>query len=291
MSKNPNYEIKAIQQKMVETLFYFQDFCETHDLHFTLAGGSCLGAVRHQGIIPWDDDIDVFMLRKDYEKLIQLWNKYADTSRYSCLRSNDQYNIHHAATEIRDNHTTFITTYTQDLDINQGVMIDVIPIDYVANSIFKRYKQIFYALLFACFNFQRLPKHKSGFTKKLTQIALTLVKSFDKRYKIWKHCEDRFIKLGKKNNGQVASFIEGLKIIRQVFPEEWITEPSYLDFEGRKMPVPQDYHQWLKMSYGDYMTPPPLNDRDLRHDIIFADMDNSYLKYKGIYYCMNLKKD
>ncbi len=291
MLDDMNCDIREIQEKMIETLFYFQDFCEKHGLGFTLAGGTCLGAVRHQGMIPWDDDIDVFMLREDYEKLNTLWDKFADKSRYSCLRSNDRYNIHHAATEIRDNETTFITTYTQDLDMNQGVMIDVIPLDHVAASKIGRWKQIFYALIFSCYNFQRLPKHKSAFTKELTRIALSLVKSFDKRYKIWKHCENKFIDLGKKNKGLVASFIEGLRIIRQTFPEEWITNPSYLDFEGRKMPVPRDYDQWLTMSYGDYMTPPPSDERDLRHDIIFADMTSSYLKYKGVYYCTDQKRD
>ena len=94
-------ETRKIQEKLLEILLYFQQFCQEHDLRFTLAGGTCLGAVRHRGFIPWDDDVDVFMLREDYERLGGMWERFADTGRFACVRSNEQYNIHHTATEIK----------------------------------------------------------------------------------------------------------------------------------------------------------------------------------------------
>ena len=107
------------------------------------------------------------------------------------------------------------------------------------------------------------------------------------RYKIWKHAEKRLIKLGKKSNGEVASFTESLKIMLERFPREWFENPGYLQFEGHSMPVPADYDTWLRVSYGEYMTPPPKEERILRHDVVFWDMNNSYKKYKGVYYCVN----
>ncbi len=285
MDSDNRYGIKEIQEKLLEILLYFKKFCDENELKFVLAGGTCLGAVRNGGIIPWDDDLDVFMLREDYEKLIKIWPEKADIERFSCVRSDNMINIHHAATEIKDNSTTFINHHTADLDINHGLMIDVIPLDDVAKSSFLRILQFPYAMIFACYNFQRLPEHKSRLIYHMTKIALSLVKSPKNRYKIWKHCENMMIKLGKNSSGKVASFIEGPTIMKQQFPKEWFENPKYMDFEGYMMPLPYDFDTWLRVSYGDYMTPPSEKERILRHNIKFYDMNNSYTKYKGIHYC------
>ena len=98
MEEKKEVTIQEIQSKLLEILLYFQKFCQENGLGFVLAGGTCLGAVRHKGFIPWDDDVDVFMLRDDYEKLCRIWDEKADTEHYSCVRSNDRFNIRHSAT-------------------------------------------------------------------------------------------------------------------------------------------------------------------------------------------------
>lgn len=285
MDADNKYGIKEIQEKLLEILLYYKDFCDSQGLKFVLAGGTCLGAARDGGMIPWDDDVDVFMLREDYEKLIPLWNQYANTDKYTCIRSDDSINIHHAVTEIKDNNTTFINRHSVDLDIHQGLMIDVIPLDNVSASKIGQLQQAINAMLFSCYNFQRLPEHKSKAIYYATMAALSLIKSPKLRYRIWKHAENRVINLGERSNGNVASFTEGMTIMKQWFPRKWFEEPAFLTFEGVKMPVPYNYDQWLRVSYGDYMTPPPEKDRVLRHDVVFYDMNNSYKKYKGIHYC------
>lgn len=277
--------IDKIQEKLLEILLYFQRFCNEHGLSFTLAGGTCLGAVRHEGFIPWDDDVDVFMLREDYERLAELWERFADTEHYSCVRSNDKINIHHSATEIKDNYTTFINKHSVNIDINHGLMIDVIPLDNVASGKFNMCRQHFYSMLYCCFNFQRMPEHNGKLTYICTGLALGVVKSFKLRYKIWKYAEKRIIALGDRKNGLAASFGEGAKIMRQHFPREWFEKPAYLKFAGHEMPVPQDYDRWLTMSYGDYMKLPPVSERVFRHNTVFIDLEHGYTRYKGIYYC------
>lgn len=290
LDKNNQYGIREIQEKLLEILIYYKKFCESHNLRFVLAGGTCLGAAREHGMIPWDDDVDVFMLREDYEKLIPLWNQYADTEHYSCLRSNDQINIHHSVTEIRDNNTTFILKHNVDNDIHQGLMIDVIPLDDVANSRARRTAQVLSALVFDCYNFQRMPEHKGRLVTLATRVALNMVKSFDGRYRIWKRAERRIIAESRHRSGLVASFMEGPKIMRDRFPRKWVEDPVFLDFEGIKMPVLRGYKKWLAMSYGNYMKKPPEKERKLRHKIVFYDMNHSYQKYKGIYYCKKARQ-
>lgn len=291
MDNNLDIDVKEIQKKLLEILLYFQKFCEEQGLKFTLAGGTCLGAVRHKGFIPWDDDLDVFMLREDYEKLPELWEKYADTEKYSCVRSNEKVNIHHSATEIKDNGTTFINRHSVDMDINHGLMIDVIPLDGVADTKVGRIYQAMQSMIYCCYNFQRLPNHKSKLTYYATMIALDLVKSPSLRYKIWKTAEREHTKYSVKEHKYVASFGEGLTILRQHFPKEWFLNPGTAEFEGHEMPVPADVTQYLSISYGDYMALPPVEERVFRHDLAFVDLENSYKNYKGKKYCVNGNKE
>lgn len=279
-----NVKIEEIQEKLLTILLYFKEFCEKHDLKFILAGGTCLGAIRHQGFIPWDDDIDVFMLRDDYEKLQGLWEKFADTNRYSYLRSNDKVNIRHSATEIKDNNTTFINRHSVDLDIHQGLMIDIIPLDGVAQGKIAQFYQIIQGMLYCGFNFQRLPDHKGKFIYYTTKIALAIFKSDSIRYKIWKHAEQQLSKFSISKHKRVASFGEGVSIMRQRFPKEWFLEPEYVKFEGYDMPVPADVDAYLKISYGNYMQLPPEKERIARHNTVFIDLDNSYKVYRKIKY-------
>lgn len=282
-----NAEVREIQEKLLEIFLYYQKFCNEHGLKFVMAGGTCLGAVRHQGFIPWDDDLDVFMLRDDYEKLQDLWNKYADTERYSCVRSNEYINIHHSATEIKDNNTTFINRHSVDLDINHGLMIDVIPLDGVADNVFSRLYQITQGMIYDCFNFQRLPNHKSKAVFYMTKIALDVVRSPKLRYMIWKTAERESSKYSIATHRLVASFGEGLTIMLQRFPKEWFLYPGTAMFEGHEVPVPADTDKYLRMSYGNYMELPPAEEQVYRHDIAFMDLKNSYKKYRGIEYCVN----
>ena len=287
MSNSNEISVRDIQNKMLEILIYFRDFCEANDLKFTLCGGTCLGAVRHGGFIPWDDDVDVFMLREDYEKLQGLWEKNADTSRYSCVRSNETINIHHSATEIKDNNTTFINRHSVESDINHGLMIDVIPIDGIPEAGWRKTLQMIDAMIYCCFNFQRLPEHKGKLTYLATKVMLGIFRGSKIRYKIWKSAEKRISGYGTVNCGTVASFGEGTSIMQMRFPTQWFRDVEYMDFEGHRMPVPADVDKYLKISFGDYMQLPPEEERVARHNAVFIDLDNSYTKYKGIYYCVD----
>ena len=287
MQQSQEVSVRDIQAKMLDILVYFRDFCDANGLKFTLCGGTCLGAVRHGGFIPWDDDIDVFMLREDYEKLEMLWSKNADTDRYACVRSNETINIHHSATEIKDNNTTFINRHSVDSDINHGLMIDVIPLDGVPASKWKRVIQMIDSMIYCCFNFQRLPEHKSRVIYYATLVVLSIFRSAKIRYKIWKGAEKRLSRYGTGNCSEVASFGEGTSIMRMRFPTQWFRDVAYLDFEGQKMPVPADVDQYLEISFGDYMQLPPEEERVARHSAVFVDLNTSYTKYKGIHYCVD----
>ena len=196
----------------------------------------------------------------------------------------------YTATEIKDNNTTFINRHSVDLDIHQGLMIDVIPLDAVPKSKWKQLWQMADSMMYCCFNFQRLPAHKGKVTYYAEKLALTLVPSFKARYKLWKGAEKRLSRYSLADAEYVSSFGEGATIMRQRFPIRWFRHPAYLEFEGHQMPVPEDYDKWLTISYGDYMQLPPPEERVYRHDAVFIDLEHSYKQYKGIHYCVDEKK-
>ena len=93
---------KKMQNKMLEMLLYFKDFCAEHNLMFYLCGGGAIGTVREKGFVPWDDDIDCFMPRADYERFPELWEQYGDKNRFVFCRSNDKVNFHHSCSSLRE---------------------------------------------------------------------------------------------------------------------------------------------------------------------------------------------
>ena len=122
-------DLKAIQARSLEMAEYFVAFCKEHDLLCYLCGGGAIGALRNKGFIPWDDDLDFFMPRKDYEKLAELWPQYAD-ERYFLSKSSKDYVDRNLFITIRDKETTCIKPYQQDLDLPHGLALDVLPLDY-----------------------------------------------------------------------------------------------------------------------------------------------------------------
>ena len=102
-----------LQEKCLEMAEYFVSFCKQHELLCYLCGGGAIGALRHKGFIPWDDDLDFFMPRKDYEKLIELWPKEAD-ARYVMSNSDEHYLDRNLFVTIRDKETTCVKPYQAD---------------------------------------------------------------------------------------------------------------------------------------------------------------------------------
>lgn len=280
-------QLRQVQYKSIEILLYFKKFCEDNKLTFFMCGGCCIGSIRHKGFIPWDDDIDVFMPRDDYERLCVLWNKKADISRYSLCRSNDKVNYHHTDTTIQDNNTTFINRHSMNLDINHGLMIDVIPLDGCPNSKLKRFAQIMYAMSYSLFNAQRLPDNQGKILRILSKVILSIFRSSRLRYKIWSYCEKQMTKYNIKDCMYVTELVTGFKYIRNKYPKQIFESVVYKEFEGYMLPIPCGYDTYLTMAFGDYMKLPSEEERVPKHNAVYINLDESYKKFKNIYYCID----
>ena len=162
MKKQEIFEYKSdtlrkLQMKSLEIYKVLLDFCKKNNLNIFFCGGCLIGTLRNKGFIPWDDDIDVFMPRKDYEKLKELWPKYGDNEKYELvIPSINNYTKNQFIT-FNDNNTTFIKSYETDLDMNHGIRIDILPLDGCPTSRIKRKIQKFWALIYSLYSTQMVP--------------------------------------------------------------------------------------------------------------------------------------
>ena len=285
--KNNEFGIADMQDKILDILKYFISVCEQNDLHYWLAAGTCLGALRHQGFIPWDDDLDVFIPREDYEKLWSLLGGKAD-SHYLLCRTTREKNYHHRVMQIVDLETTFINTRCRNEDIEHGVYMDIMPLDGCPNGKFQRLKQAVHAVLFSVFNIQCKAEFNGGrmtpIINTVTSVLLGLVKSPEARYRIWKSAEKKMAAYAWNDGTHIRNTAGSFHALRHPFLREWFGERK-VPFEDIECVIPSGAEEYCTIMYGDYMKLPPADKQAVKHHTEFIDLKNPYTKYKGIYYC------
>lgn len=280
---------RQLQMKELEILTYFKEICRKNNLRFYLCGGCLIGALRHKGFIPWDDDVDIFMPRPDYERLAREWKKIADTSRYVYCRTGRKHIYHDAGASIRDINTTFINEHSKNDDICQGIPIEIMPIDGCPDGKIARLQQLFFAMIFSLFNVQRLPDNKGKLIRGLSKFLYFIVPSKQIRYRIWKYAQHQMTRYRWEDCHKVTELIGSLKGMLLEHPKRDFEQAVEVDFEGQKMPVMRGYDRYMRLIWGDYMALPPKEQQVAKHSVVYVDLNHSYKKYKGIYYCRNEK--
>lgn len=277
--------LRKLQLKSLEMFKYMKKFCEENNLTVYFCGGCCIGTIRNHGFIPWDDDIDVFMPRESYNKLREIWNKKADTNRYECVIPSEQNFTRNLFITINDNNTTFIKTHQTDLDINLGIPIDILPIDGCPSSRVKRKIQKFWALIYSLYCAQMIPKNHGKIVEIIGTIMLAIVPFNKLRWKIARLAEKKMTKYKIEDCEYVTELCSGPRYMQNEYKKEWFENAIYKEFEGEMMPILVGYDNYLKMAFGDYMKLPPKEKQIPEHNVVYCDLENSYKKYKGIYYC------
>ncbi len=287
---NPRQQISPLfddklKIKLFEILSFTIDFFNKHNLRWFACGGTMLGAVRHNDIIPWDDDIDLILPAPDFDRFVEIWEKEADKERYSLCIQTKEYNDHTLTGSVRDNNTTFITDSTVDLDVNQGLAIDILPLHACPKSVIGQKRQLILAAACSLFKAGRLPARQSGFVTKVARLLLGIFRTSTSRYSIWSCLEKKATKQDRKyDDAKYVREFTMFPFITWLYPKKWFDGAEWVKFEDTEVPIPVGAKEYLTKRYGDYMQLPKEENRHPEHRVVFMDLDTPYICYKGIKY-------
>lgn len=269
-------DIQGLHDVSLDMAKYFVDFCNKHDLLCYMCGGGCIGAIRHKGFIPWDDDLDFFMPRKDYEKLIVLWNDKANIQRYPLSNSTRYYNDRNLFVSIRDANTTQVKPYQEHLDVPHGVALDVFPLDGYPKGAVQRKLQCTWALIFSLYRSQIIPSKHGAFKKYVSKLLLFMIPSQTLKYYIWNFAQKQMIKYEFEDCEHITELCAGPGYMKNKYQKESFMSAIFVEFEDTTLPIPIGYDSYLKIAFGDYMKLPPIEKQKPHHDSLKLDLHKSY---------------
>lgn len=279
MELNKTDQIKH-KKILVETMKAFIAFCDKNNLKYYACAGTCLGAIRHNGIIPWDDDVDVLMPREDYFKFVSLNQKLYNSDYEIVSQGTPGYYLPFA--KFVNKNTTIVET--RDYPFVIGVFIDIFPLDLVgdsleAQSIFEKRKVIFGKYSMAIKNY-----YLSNVFELLLRCRIrTFVKACF--YSIFgRKLASNFLKKILLLEKQMLCQ-QGDKCIcycgfygfkKELCDRTWFGNGIEVPFEDFSIRVPQNYDAYLTHMYGDYMTPPPIEKQVTHHNLYFIDLNKKW---------------
>lgn len=268
--------LRKVQLVQLEILRDFHKICMDNHIPYQLYAGTLLGTVRHKGFIPWDDDVDVCMLRRDYDRFLEVCEKDLD-HKYFIQNYNSDRNYPHQFSKMKKNKTTYIEKWYADLDIHHGIFIDVFPLDNVRTDTFLGKLHIRLMNFMWKINTSRFKSRNLQHSRGINRIVRMLIYYILKL--IPKNSMDRMVtRLATIYNKKETKWVGDmtLPINMEMVNSFLLDREDFYDtidgeFEGYRFPIPRDYHEVLTRNYGDYMTPPPIDKQEPHHDIIAVD--------------------
>lgn len=266
-------QLRELQLKQLDMIAFIKEFCEKNKITFYLIGGGLIGAVRHGGFIPWDDDLDILLPRDDYERFCRLFQEQHPNGRFRLLKTDGKMFTGNIFATVTDTKYTMVKMNQTHVDIPHGLVIDVFPLDVCPDSGFARKRQYVWTMLYSLFLAQIVPENHGGLISFGSKILLGIFRGKKLREKIWRTCEKHMIQYKREDNQYLTELCSGPHWMKVKYPKHIYDGVDHVVFEGITLPCASGYKEYLELVFGDYMTPPPEDKRVPHHDIAYLDLN------------------
>ncbi len=262
IDKSGNLYIPRIQAILLELLCEVRRVCELAGIRYTIIAGTLLGAVRHGGFIPWDDDADVAMLRGDYEAFRVACERYLDTSRFYFQDHANTPGYRWGYGKLRRKDSLFVVRGTEHLPYEQGIWIDIFPLDGVPDNRLGRA-----VCNFHCFIIRKLLYAEAGRLRDQSAVKRMIYHVLAKvpLDAVLSHYEAYVRRRNRKRTGWVRILMFPTPNREYGYRREWYEVRADIMFEGEMFAGIRDYDGYLGFKFGDYRKLPPIEKRKCHH--------------------------
>ena len=264
--------LRKLQLTQLEILCQIDSICRSEKISYSLYAGTLLGAVRHKGFIPWDDDLDICMERSEYNRFLSVWDRYPHEG-YLIQNKENSPRFTQSFTKIRKEHTTFLQSEWEAKAFHTGVFVDIFPIDRIPDGKAARLVFQWDCLVYQLLTREFVPPKGSLFQKAVSAAILKAIPPQDRKKE-----RERLLKQITKYTDQSLHMvaIETLSTIRKPLPAKLMDDYTTLPFENGEFMCFSDWDEYLSIKYGDYMKLPPESDREWKHHPIVIDFEHDY---------------
>ena len=257
-SERLDLSLEQIQSRLLQILIFFDSYCKDNNLRYWIAYGTLLGAVRHEGFIPWDDDVDVMMPREDFERLIQT---FKDSNDRFFIRDWNNSGISNPFPKLCDSEV-LLESWGYKGVLQENLWIDIFPVDGAPDEFreYRRWKRADRRLLYIAWSQTR----KS--VRMISKVAKSIIAPVSRLFIDYKDCMNRINDRWKKAFLSSSDYVTCVGcdvngVGYSYFPRSCFDETVELEFCGHRFPAPRGYERMLEITYGDYLTIPPENQR------------------------------
>lgn len=259
--------LDALHKIHLESLLEVDRICRKHGIRYFIVGGTLLGAVRHGGFIPWDDDLDIGLLREEYERLLHILpSELSDLYFLQTWKNDPGYYLPFA--KLRVNNTRFVEHNSRLAPGHKGIFIDIFPYDNAPDSaLMRKMHQSLTKMLRVAVLARSAYDPPKGAVRRGTYRVLRVVAPV-LPLRAWMALEQCAMRLCRSNSSRDVVSLGGTYGYRkECLPRGYFATQIDLAFEGSTVRAPQGFREYLEAIYGDYMTPPPPEKRENRHGV------------------------
>lgn len=253
-------QIEHLQAVILSIAKDIDKICKENNIEYYLLGGSCIGAIRHQGFIPWDDDLDIIMTRANYNRFIEVCKTKLDKEKYYLQVGLKDWPLYFSKIRLKGTNIHEPEDDYASPDM-RGIFVDIFALDNVSDNKFLAFFQYILGKYYLCYQLGKRKYKNTSIKKKLMIILASPLRVPFLRRLVKNYME----KFNSRSTERLGFFYGRTRLKNAIVKKSIYGKPTYVPFEDTVLPVPEYYHEYLTQLFGDYMKLPPENQRVGNH--------------------------